>query len=80
MPLINNNNINKYKASIPEPAVHDNEIDDPNLTWWSYASLGPQDYLSEPNSENKPYKKYKYSTPVWYNERKGGKKRKNRRF
>lgn len=80
MPLIDKNNVNEYKASIHEPEVHDSSIDDPNLTWWSYASLGQQDYLYGPDSENKPHKKYEYSTPVWYNERKGGKKRKNRRF
>ena len=79
MPLIDKNNVNVYKASIPESVVHDSEPDGSSLTWLSYASLGQQDYLYSADDNNKPHKKYEYSTPVWYNERKGGKKRKNRR-
>lgn len=78
MPLIDKNNVNEYKVS--EPVVHASEPEDSSLTWLSYASLGPQDYLYSASEGNKPHKKYEYSTPSWYNERKGGKKRKNRRF
>ena len=80
MPLIDKNNINKYKSADIEPVVHDSEPDDSSLTWLSYASLGPQDYLYSASEGNKPHKKYDYSSSIWYNERKGGKKRKSRRF
>ena len=80
MPLINKNNINEYSAFIPEPVVLDWESNDPDLTWWAYTSAGPEYYLDKPSNDNKPHKKYEYSTPIWYNEQKGGKKRKNRRF
>jgi len=80
MPLINKNNINEYKSSINEPVVHASEPDDSSLNWVSYASLGQQDYLYSADDNNKPHKKYDYRSSIWYNERKGGKKRKSRRF
>lgn len=80
MALINKNTISRAHVNVEsETKEPDIELDNSDLTWWSYSTLGPQDYFDEP-SNIKPYKKYEYSTPVWYNERKGGKKRKNRRF